>query len=100
MTWKQLETELYFGYEIEIHFPYKNIVMFPVNCVIFSEFLDKYISLSISALIKWKSVICKLLFNRWRKMFVISEASDEMDAISVFHDCVLAWLGGFHKPLF
>lgn len=100
MTWKQLETELYFGYEIEIHFPYKNIVMFPVNCVIFSEFVDKYISLSISALIKWKSVICKLLFNRWRKMFVISEASDEMDAISVFHDCVLTWLGGFRKPLF
>lgn len=33
-------------------------------------------------------------------MFVISEASDEMDAISVFHDCVLTWLGGFRKPLF
>lgn len=59
---------LYFGYEIEIHFPYKNIVVFPMNFVIFSEFLEKYISLS------------------------ISEPSDEMDAISVFHDCVFTWL--------
>lgn len=83
MTWKQLETKLYFGYEIEIHFPYENIVMFPVHFVIFSEFLDKYISLSISALIKWKGMIFQLLSNWGRKMFVISEPSDEMNAISV-----------------
>lgn len=92
MTWKQLEMKLFFGYEIEIHFPYENIVVFPMNLVIFSEFLDKCISLSISALIKWKGMICQLLSVWRRKMFVISEPCDEMDAISVFHDCVLGWM--------
>lgn len=100
MTWKHLETKQYFRYEIEIHFPYKNIVMFPMNFVIFSEFLDKYISLSIDALIKWKGMICQLLSNCGRKIFVISEPSDEMYAISVFHDCVLTWFFDFREPLF
>lgn len=74
--------------------------MFPMNFVIFSEFLVKYVSLSISALIKRKGMICQLLSNWGKKMFVISEPSDEMYAISVFHDCVLTWFFGFHEPLF
>lgn len=37
-------------------------------------------------------MICQLLSNWGRKIFVISEPSDEMDGIGVFHDCVFTWL--------
>lgn len=100
MIWKQLEMKQYFGYEIEIRFSLQSIVMVPMSFVIFSEFLDKYISISISGLIKWKCMICQLLSSWGRKMFVTLESPDEMYAIDLFHYCVAPLLFSFCKALF
>lgn len=98
--WKQLEMKQYFGYEIEICFSLQSIVIVPMSFVILSEFLDKYISISISGLIKWKCMICQLLSSWGRKMLVTLESPDEMYAIDLFHYCVAPLLFSFFKPLF